>query len=100
VQELQIGGTSDTPINRKSASSAIDLIRLPYATETGCSAVGRAIRTIAVTSTICRKRLQKILRQAWHGCNIPPGNEQICIFCHSTAENDAVTGSVAHIVKL
>jgi hypothetical protein len=42
----------------------------------------------------------EILWQAWHGCNIPPGNEQICTFCHSTAEKDGVTGSVAHIVKL
>jgi hypothetical protein len=55
---------------------------------------------IVATPTICWKRLQKILRQAWRGCNIPPGNEQICIFCHATAENDGVTGSVAHIVKL
>ena len=44
--------------------------------------------------------LQKILRQAWHGCNIPPGNEQICTFCHATVENDGVAGPVAHIVKL
>jgi hypothetical protein len=78
----------------------MELIRPACATETGCSAVGRAIRAIAVTPTICRKRLQKFLRQAWRGCNIPPGNEQICTFCHSTVENDGLTGSVAHIVKL
>jgi hypothetical protein len=55
---------------------------------------------IAATPTISWKRLQKILRQAWHGCNIPPGNEQICTFCHATVENDGVAGSVGHIVKL
>jgi len=70
------------------------------ATESAWSAVGRVIRTIVLKPTICRKRLRKFLQQAWHGCNIPPGNEQICIFCHSTVENDGVAGSVGHIVKL
>src|SRR5262247_2138981 len=54
----------------------------------------------AITPAISWKSLQKILRQAWHGCNIPPGNEQIWIFCHAGVEIDPPGRPMTHIVKL
>ena len=100
MQELQIGGTSDTPMIADRLHQRWILIRLPAGD--GNPLLGRwpSYRYDSGHINHMPEKVAEILRQAWHGCNIPPDSEQICIFCHATAENDGVTGPVAHIVKL